>query len=65
MTDCAITGPSSANSAGWPEVTTHMLPIAFQVARSVADTGVDYLAVGALTHSAKVLDIAMDLRPSS
>ena len=32
-------------------------------AREVAETGVDYLAVGALTHSAKVLDVAMDLRP--
>jgi nicotinate-nucleotide pyrophosphorylase (carboxylating) len=32
-------------------------------ARAVAETGVDYLAVGALTHSAPVLDIAMDLRP--
>lgn len=33
-----------------------------QRAREVAETGVDYLAVGALTHSAPVLDIAMDLR---
>ena len=32
VVDCAITGPSSANSAGWPEVTNYMLPIAFQVA---------------------------------
>jgi len=32
-------------------------------AREVAQTGVDYIAVGALTHSAPVLDIAMDLRP--
>lgn len=31
-------------------------------AREVAETGVDLLAVGALTHSAPVLDIAMDLR---
>ena len=31
-------------------------------AREVADTGVDFIAVGALTHSAPVLDIAMDLR---
>ncbi len=31
-------------------------------AHEVAATGVDYLAVGALTHSAPVLDIAMDLR---
>ena len=33
-------------------------------AREVAETGVDFLAVGALTHSAPVLDIAMDLRPA-
>ena len=31
VTDCAITGPSSANSAGWPEVTTHTMPIGFQI----------------------------------
>ena len=29
-------------------------------AREVAETGVDYLAVGALTHSAPVLDIGLD-----
>jgi nicotinate-nucleotide pyrophosphorylase (carboxylating) len=32
-------------------------------AAEVAATGVDYLAVGALTHSAPALDLAMDLRP--
>ncbi len=32
-------------------------------AREVAETGVDLIAVGALTHSAPVLDVAMDLRP--
>ncbi|MFI2607237.1 carboxylating nicotinate-nucleotide diphosphorylase [Kitasatospora sp. NPDC018619] len=31
-------------------------------AREVAQTGVDYLAVGALTHSSPVLDIGLDLR---
>ena len=31
-------------------------------ARAVAETGVDYLSIGALTHSAPVLDIALDLR---
>jgi nicotinate-nucleotide pyrophosphorylase (carboxylating) len=31
-------------------------------ARAVAETGVDYLAVGALTHSAPVLDLGFDLR---
>jgi nicotinate-nucleotide pyrophosphorylase (carboxylating) len=29
-------------------------------AREVAETGVDYLSVGALTHSAPVLDIGLD-----
>jgi nicotinate-nucleotide pyrophosphorylase (carboxylating) len=32
-------------------------------ARAVAETGVDYLSVGALTHSAPVLDMGFDLRP--
>ena len=32
VVDCAITGPSSANSAGWMEVTNYMLPIGFQIA---------------------------------
>jgi len=31
-------------------------------ARAVAETGVDFLSVGALTHSAPVLDIGVDLR---
>ncbi|HEX6247589.1 MAG TPA: carboxylating nicotinate-nucleotide diphosphorylase [Nocardioidaceae bacterium] len=38
--------------------------LSLERAREVAGTGVDYLAVGALTHSAPVLDIGMDLRPS-
>ena len=32
-------------------------------AREYAETGVDYLSVGALTHSSPILDIALDLRP--
>jgi nicotinate-nucleotide pyrophosphorylase (carboxylating) len=31
-------------------------------ARAYAETGVDYLAVGALTHSSPILDIGLDLR---
>ena len=31
-------------------------------AAAVAATGVDYLSVGALTHSAPVLDVGVDLR---
>ena len=30
-------------------------------AAAVAATGVDYLAVGALTHSAPIVDLGMDL----
>ncbi|MGO1289274.1 MAG: carboxylating nicotinate-nucleotide diphosphorylase, partial [Cellulosimicrobium funkei] len=33
-------------------------------AREVAGTGVDYLSVGALTHSAPILDLALDLLPT-
>ena len=36
--------------------------LTLDTAREVAQTGVDFLAVGALTHSAPVLDIALDLR---
>ena len=34
-------------------------------ARAYAETGVDYLAVGALTHSSSILDIGLDLRMES
>ena len=39
--------------------------LSLDVAADVAGTGVDYLAVGALTHSAPVLDIGADLRQES
>ena len=39
--------------------------LSLDVAAEVAGTGVDYLAVGALTHSAPVLDIGADLRQES
>ncbi len=38
--------------------------LTLDVARAYAETGVDYLAVGALTHSAPALDLGMDLRTS-
>jgi nicotinate-nucleotide pyrophosphorylase (carboxylating) len=34
------------------------------VAAEYAATGVDYLSVGALTHSSPILDLALDVRPS-
>ncbi|XVV02030.1 carboxylating nicotinate-nucleotide diphosphorylase [Actinosynnema sp. CA-248983] len=36
--------------------------LTLDVARPYAETGVDYLAVGGLTHSAPALDLGMDLR---
>ena len=32
LVDCAITGPSSANSSSWPEVTTHQYALGVQMA---------------------------------
>ncbi|MBA3605999.1 MAG: carboxylating nicotinate-nucleotide diphosphorylase [Acidimicrobiia bacterium] len=36
--------------------------LTLEVARDVGATGVDYVAVGELTHSARVLDLGLDLR---
>lgn len=39
--------------------------LTLETARSVAGTGVDWIAVGELTHSARVLDLGLDLLDSS
>jgi nicotinate-nucleotide pyrophosphorylase (carboxylating) len=31
--------------------------------RAIAETGVDYISVGALTHSVRALDISLELEP--
>ena len=36
--------------------------LTLEVARSVGETGVDWIAVGELTHSARVLDLGLDLQ---
>ncbi|MGI8416979.1 MAG: carboxylating nicotinate-nucleotide diphosphorylase [Nakamurella sp.] len=49
--------------AGYPGVELESSGgLTLAVARAVAETGVDYLSVGALTHSAPTLDLGMDLR---
>lgn len=35
--------------------------VTLERARAIAETGVDYLSVGALTHSSPILDLALDL----
>jgi nicotinate-nucleotide pyrophosphorylase (carboxylating) len=37
--------------------------ITLETVRAVAETGVDYISVGALTHSARALDIGLDMAP--
>ena len=39
--------------------------LTLETARAVAETGVDLIAVGELTHSARVLDVGLDLRAVS
>ncbi len=35
--------------------------ITLQIVKEVAETGVDYISVGALTHSVKALDISLEI----
>lgn len=39
--------------------------ITLEKVRSVAETGVNFISIGALTHSVKSLDISLDLKPLS
>jgi nicotinate-nucleotide pyrophosphorylase (carboxylating) len=39
--------------------------VTLQTVRQIAETGVDYISVGALTHSAKVFDVSFDYLPVS
>jgi len=50
---CIISTPTLLESSGG-------LPLAS--ARVYAETGVEFLAVGALTHSVTALDVGLDLR---
>ncbi len=50
------------DESGRPVVLEASGGLTLEVARQVGDTGVDHVAVGELTHSARVLDIGLDLR---
>jgi nicotinate-nucleotide pyrophosphorylase (carboxylating) len=39
--------------------------VTLHTVRTIAETGVDYVSVGALTHSARAVDIALDFEPSN
>ena len=49
--------------AGDPDGEAHLVGLEVVEQHEVGATGVDYIAVGALTHSAPVLDVGADLRP--
>ena len=34
--------------------------VSLQTVRAIAETGVDFISVGAITHSARAVDIALD-----
>jgi nicotinate-nucleotide pyrophosphorylase (carboxylating) len=50
------------DEVGRPVVLEASGGLTLEVARQVGETGVDHVAVGELTHSAKVLDLGLDLR---
>jgi len=50
------------DESGRPVVLEASGGLTLEVARLVGETGVDHVAVGELTHSARVLDIGLDLR---
>jgi nicotinate-nucleotide pyrophosphorylase (carboxylating) len=50
------------DDSGRPVVLEASGGLTLEVARQVGETGVDHVAVGELTHSARVLDIGLDLR---
>ena len=37
--------------------------VTLETVRAIAETGVDYISVGALTHSAPALDLSLSLEP--
>lgn len=39
--------------------------VTLETVRAIAETGVDMISVGALTHSAKTLDLALDFQPAA
>lgn len=58
MRDCVALGRASGRNVAFEASGG----LSLDSAATVAETGVDYLAVGALTHSAPVLDLGLDLR---
>jgi nicotinate-nucleotide pyrophosphorylase (carboxylating) len=53
---------AAAIARGYPETLLEASGgLRLETARAVAETGVDFVAVGALTHSSPALDIGIDI----
>ena len=61
---CRVHPPDSSRmtpgARRWPEVEVSG-GITLATARSYAETGVDYLSIGALTHSAPALNLSLEI----
>jgi len=56
-------GVSDAGAQGIPAALEASGGVTLETVRSIAETGVDFISVGALTHSAPALDVSMLIEP--
>ena len=61
MRDAVAIATRHRDSSGRDVILEASGGLTLEVARAVAETGVDYISVGGLTHSVTVLDIGLDL----
>jgi len=63
MRDAVAIAAAHREATGRPVLLEASGGLTIEHAREVGETGVDFLSVGALTHSAAVLDLGVDLQP--
>jgi nicotinate-nucleotide pyrophosphorylase (carboxylating) len=63
LRECVEIAAAHRHDAGRPVLLEASGGLSIERAREVGETGVDFLSVGALTHSAAVLDLGVDLQP--
>lgn len=63
LRECVEIAAAHRRDTGCPVLLEASGGLTIERAREVGETGVDFLSVGALTHSAAVLDLGVDLQP--
>lgn len=63
LRECVAIAAAHRRDTGCPVLLEASGGLTIERAREVGETGVDFLSVGALTHSAAVLDLGVDLQP--